>query len=341
MPILKTHSKAVKVYCNSPKFASVFIIHQSFAKSMDQTTNFQETSYLLHENHYKLENGELSDDQKSWLREDTVDFWRHDRMYKPLTPLLKNNPKTKWLAVGDSRFGLDSIKLKKIEPSLDILPVDISTDLLEYAKKNNLIPDYSKENAEKLSFADNTFDFAFCKESFHHFPRPYIALYEMMRVAKEAVILIEPNEINILSRRLPGRLWIRFKKIIKGMIGKKGQHIDTGNYEEVGNYVYTVSKREIEKVALGLGFTTVAFYYFNDVYIYGTEFEKTESDSILFKKIKAGIRKKDIKSKLGIAPFKNIITVIFKQTPSEKICKELVANKFEIVHLPDNPYITK
>ncbi len=61
------------------------------------------------------------------LREDTVDFWRHDRMYKPLIPLLKNNPKTKWIAVGDSRLGLDSIRLKKIEPSLDILPVDIST----------------------------------------------------------------------------------------------------------------------------------------------------------------------------------------------------------------------
>ncbi len=34
---------------------------------MDQTTNFQETSYLLHEKHHKLNNGELSDDQKSWL----------------------------------------------------------------------------------------------------------------------------------------------------------------------------------------------------------------------------------------------------------------------------------
>jgi ubiquinone/menaquinone biosynthesis C-methylase UbiE len=308
---------------------------------MDQTTNFQETSYSLHEKHYILNNGELSDDQKSWLSEDTVDFWRHDRMYKPLTPLLKNNPNTKWITVGDGRLGLDSIRLKKIEPSLDILPVDISTTLLEHAKRNGLITDYSKENAEKLSFPDNTFDFALCKESYHHFPRPYIALYEMIRVAKEAVILIEPNEINVLSRRLPGRLWIRFKKIIKKIIGKKGQHFDTGNFETVGNYVYTVSKREIEKVALGLGLSTVAFYYFNDVYIYGTEFEKTESDSKLFKKTKAGIRKKDIKSKLGIDPYKNIITIIFKQNPSEKICKELVENKFEIVQLPENPYIAR
>ncbi|HEV8271813.1 MAG TPA: class I SAM-dependent methyltransferase [Chitinophagaceae bacterium] len=319
----------------------LIIIHQSFVKSMDQTANFQETSYLLHENNHALKNGDLTDDQKSWLRNDTVDFWRHDRMYKPLSPLLKNNPKTKWLTVGDARLGLDSIKLKNIEPTLDILPVDISTVLLEYAKKNNLITNYAKENAEKLSFADNTFDFAFCKESFHHFPRPYIALYEMIRVAKNAVILIEPNEIDILSRALTGRLWIGFKQFIKKIIGKKNLHIDTGNFETVGNYVYTVSKREIEKVALGIGLTTVAFYYFNDVYIYGTEFEKAESSSILFKKIKAGIRKKDIRSKLGIDPYKNIITIIFKQKPSEKICKELVKNKFEIVQLPENPYIAR
>ncbi len=306
---------------------------------MDQTSNFQETSYLLHENNHALNNGDLTEDQKSWLRNDTVDFWRHDRMYKPLTPLLKNNPNTKWLTVGDARMGLDSIKLKNIEPTLDILPVDISTVLLEYAKKINLIADYAKENAEKLSFADNTFDFAFCKESFHHFPRPYIALYEMLRVAKKGVILIEPNEIDVLSRALPGRLWIGFKRFIKKIIGKRNPHTDEGNYETVGNYVYTVSKREIEKVALGIGLTTVAFYYFNDIYIYGTEFEKTENGSKLFKKTKAGIRKKDIRSKLGIDPYKNIIAIIFKQAPSEKICKELEENKFQIVQLPENPYV--
>ncbi len=117
-PILRTHSKGPKYIANSAKFASVIIIHQSLVKSIDQTANFQETSYLLHEKHHTLKNGELSDDQKSWLREDTVDFWRHDRMYNPLIPLLKNNPKTNWVTIGDGRLRLDSFKLKKIEPSL-------------------------------------------------------------------------------------------------------------------------------------------------------------------------------------------------------------------------------
>ena len=167
----------------------------------------------------------------------------------------------------------------------------------------------------------------------------YPAIWNIL--AKNGVVLIEPNEIYVPSRALTGRLWIGFKQFIKKIIGQKNLHIDTGNYEPVGNYVYTVSKREIEKVALGIGLTTVAFYYFNDVYVYGTEFEKAESGSMLFKKIKADIRKKDIRSKLGLDPYKNIIVIIFKQPPSEKLCKELIDNKFEIVQLPENPYIAR
>lgn len=53
---------------------------------------------------------------------------------------------------------------------------------------------YSVENAESLSFRDNEFEVAFCKEAYHHFPRPFLALYEMLRVASKAVVLAEPND---------------------------------------------------------------------------------------------------------------------------------------------------
>src|SRR5688572_1586710 len=134
---------------------------------MESTKNFHELSYDLHKKHNVLEGNELSTMQKSWFRTDTVDYWRYNRMYIPITPLLKNFQKSKWITIGDGRFGLDSIKLKKIEPSLEITPTDISSDLLEDAKAKGLIEKYSTENAEKLSFLDNSFDFSFCKESFH------------------------------------------------------------------------------------------------------------------------------------------------------------------------------
>ena len=45
----------------------------------------------------------------------------------------------------------DSLKLKKIEPSLNILPTDISPYLLQKAKEQKIIDDYKIENAEKAA----------------------------------------------------------------------------------------------------------------------------------------------------------------------------------------------
>jgi hypothetical protein len=58
--------------------------------------------------------------------------------------LLKHNINAKWITIGDGRFGLDSIKLKKIEPALDILPTDISPSSLEYAKQHGMIIKYAR-----------------------------------------------------------------------------------------------------------------------------------------------------------------------------------------------------
>jgi hypothetical protein len=94
-------------------------------------TEFQNVSYDLHKEHFKSSDAERLKFEESWFDETTVDYWRHHRMYAPLTPLIKAYPNSKWLTVGDGRFGLDSVKLKKIEPTLDVLPTDISPYLLQ------------------------------------------------------------------------------------------------------------------------------------------------------------------------------------------------------------------
>jgi SAM-dependent methyltransferase len=48
---------------------------------------------------------------------------------------------------------------------------------------------FQKENAEQLSFEDESFDFVLCKEAYHHFPRPMIALYEMIRRRCRLIVL--------------------------------------------------------------------------------------------------------------------------------------------------------
>src|SRR6188474_2368964 len=155
-----------------------------------------ELSYQMQRESFSRRDEESRRIQETWFQEDTVDFWRHYRTTAPILPMLEMFKDNKWLTVGDGRFGLDSIRLKKMQPGLDILPTDISDVLLDHAKQTGLISDYKCENAEKLSFKDQSFDFAVCKESYHHFPRPYLALYEMLRVSKKGVILIEPNEVN-------------------------------------------------------------------------------------------------------------------------------------------------
>lgn len=70
--------------------------------------------------------------------------------------------------------------------------------IFKKGKEIGYIYNYSKENLESLSFNNESFDFVLCKESFHHLPRPYIGLYEMLRVSKIGVVLLEPydREIN-------------------------------------------------------------------------------------------------------------------------------------------------
>lgn len=50
---------------------------------------------------------------------------------------------------------------------------------------------------------------------------------------------------------------------------------------ECRNYVYRISKREIEKVALGLNLKKIAFKGFNTAYVEGCDYEKASKESKL------------------------------------------------------------
>ena len=298
-----------------------------------------ELSYEMQSANYTVSNEETLILRKSWFEKDTVDFWRHHRMFAPLIPLLEHYKNSNWLTVGDGRYGLDSIRLKEMQPGLKVLPTDLSTVLLQFSKENNLISEYRKENAEALSFADDTFDFAFCKESYHHFPRPYIALYEMLRVAKEGIIFIEPNDKR--ERMIPEKIMISIKKIAKKILGRPIPHEETWSFEVSGNYIYTTSKNEMEKVALGLQLPTVAFCPYNDYYEKGVEFEKAIPGNKLFEKVKSAISRADLRSKLGLQNYNCMVSVIFKKSPDQELRKQLIQSGFQVIDLPENPYLKK
>jgi SAM-dependent methyltransferase len=256
-------------------------------------------------------------------------------MFESVKILCNNYPQSSWITLGDGRFGTSATYIEK--HNCKAMATDIDTSFLDYAFKNKLISNYKYANAEQLPFKDNEFDFSFCKQAYHHFPRPIIAVYEMLRVSKKAVVLVEPADW------LPspiGRKFIQsLKRGIKNSIGKKNPHHDEGSYETVGNYVYTISEREMEKIALGLNLPMVAFKRFQDVYIEGVEDEMYAANGPLLKKIKKKLLQNRILNILHLNKMNNMTCIIFKEIPDESILNELKRNNFKIISLPRNPYL--
>ena len=95
--------------------------------------DFHKISYDRHRSHYE----ENFDREKldSWAKKDTTNYWRHERMYSNLDPIIEANPNSKWLTVGDGKYGTDAnyILSKGIK---DVLATDISDTYLKISMKS-------------------------------------------------------------------------------------------------------------------------------------------------------------------------------------------------------------
>lgn len=300
---------------------------------MSNGKEYHELNYQDNSQHYKdySVGGKNESQAKTWLDNDSVDAWRHQRLYCALDPLLEYERMT-WLTIGDGRFGKDSRYIS--EKGGDVTATDIDDSLLKEARDVGFISKFSKENAESLSFGDGSFDYVFCKESYHHFPRPMIALYEMLRVASKGIVLIEPNDQYISYNVIRNF----FVYMISKLLSIVPSGIPKYSFEEFGNFVYTISRRELEKTALGMNYRYLAFKGVNDSYEHGVEFEKVVENGTLFRKIKSRIFLRDLLSKLRVIDYGMLVAIIFKQSPSEELLKRLTHEGFDVVELPENPH---
>jgi len=301
---------------------------------MKNGNRFHEVSYQKHSSNYDDYSigGKKESIAKTWLDRNSVGAWRFERMYHLLDPLLEAEPHARWLTVGDGRYGGDAQYI--LYKGVDVLATDITDALLKEAQEMGCLKKFRKENAESLSFGDSEFDFVLCKEAYHHFPRPMMALYEMLRVASEGVVLIEPTDLYV-TRSIATATFRKLLNIVKTLLGKSSQ---TNFFEEVGNYVYTISRREIEKVAMGLNYKVVAFHGVNDYYLKGCEFENISENGINYRKIRFMIALLNILTKLKLVDYSLTAVIIFKRTPSEKLMDVLRKGGYEVVRLPTNPY---
>lgn len=301
------------------------------------TESFEELSYASHAKEYTghFQDGKVSALAESWYRTDTVGAGIGLRLRNALAPLLFAYPKGKWLTVGDGGLGNDAHYL--LQHGVEALATDISTELLAEAKRSGHIKEYRRENAENLSFPDGSFDFVLCKEAYHHFPRPYLALYEMLRVARSGVVLIEPNDAWIggsVLGPLSRRLFSGLRRILGKQTSKHG-------YEESGNYQYTLSVREMEKVALGMNFPAIAHRHMNSFYRPGVEFAPAgwKRRHPLFLQSRVMIWMKNVLSALHLIPYGLVAIVVFKRTPTDVAARLLGSGGFTLERLPANPYL--
>lgn len=320
--------------------------------------SFIQQHYARHATHF--ENDLVDEERKrisaSWFDETTADYWRHSRAYECAQILAGGDTDSTWLTVGDGRWGLDSIRIRKKGFS-SVMATDISEALLSAAREKGLIDEYAVENAERLSFPDNSFDYVFCKEALHHFPRPYVALYEMIRVARKAVFIIEPNDtydvvlpVKQAAPRLgrKTRIIAGLRLLLRGIPPEGPQEeekrppvvYNPADWETSGNYVYAISRREIEKIALGLNLPQTIVKGLNDHYVKGCEFEPAdENSSSVFRELVSVIRGKDELCRTGKSDSNLIMAGFFIEQLNDEMKRSFSDAGWDIADLPRNPYI--
>lgn len=78
----------------------------------------------------------------------------------------------------------------------DLTCLDLSQAMLD----QNPVPAARKlqGDAQRLQMPDKSYEYVFCSNLLHHLPKPEAAMREMRRVARRAVLIVEPNALNPL-----------------------------------------------------------------------------------------------------------------------------------------------
>jgi SAM-dependent methyltransferase len=230
----------------------------------------------------------------SWFSDNTVNHWRHVRFLEGVLGVLQARPAS-WLLVGDGG-GHDSWILIN-EGYSNILSTDIGVETLKICLDEGKIQKFDKVNAERMQYGDDAFEFILCKDALHHMRRPYQAVYEMLRVASRAVVVIEPQDPYIDPPTVSGPA--------------------QQTWERVGNYVYGFSVREFQKVAYGLNLPGFAVKNICDLYIEGCEFHEAIDGEPFFENLRSAIAEAEARCHRSEAKWNYVMAIFFKVEPNE------------------------
>ena len=261
---------------------------------------------------------QLSLYESRWTPE-TVNYWRHTRLLNPVLDVLAGLKHLSWLTVGDE-LGADAWRLLQAGFK-DVLATYHNDSFLRQTKESGRINKYLIENAESLSFDDNTFDFILCKEALFKMKRPYAAIYEFFRVARYGFCLIEPQDT-----------WIDWPC-----------RTDTTNpnYDASGNYIYQFSRREFEKIAYGLNIRGLATRNLVDVYYPGCEFAYCVEGDDIWEKTRVKVEQANKSVQEGSIKPNYVQGIFFKNSVTAELLNLLAREHSEwcFLRTDTNPHI--
>jgi ubiquinone/menaquinone biosynthesis C-methylase UbiE len=175
--------------------------------------------------------------------------FRHELMLSCLDAILNYDRGARWLTLGDV-WGREAIYVHK--HGGHATASSLQDNSIRAAAKWGYIDGYAVQNAERLTYEDDAFDYTFIKEAFHHLTRPYAGVYEMIRVARKAAVLFEPAD-NLLKSNLAGVNSSLFHNVFMT------------EFEPCG-FQYRVNAFEMVKTAMALNLPAIAFRGWNDPY---------------------------------------------------------------------------
>lgn len=212
----------------------------------------------------RLEDGTV----EVWFAQDNADTWGNMLSLRVLEPAFAALAPCDILTLGDGKGAKEARFFQQLGHRA--LATDICTEVLEEAQRRGLIAAYAREDAEALSFADGSFDFVVVKETLHHLQRPYLAIYEMLRVARVGAVIIEPH----IHQPLRGlRVCVRYlvRRLLRVHQRRQPPPPTPLEYEPAGNLVYRFSAFDLSQCAAALGAEYVAFHYAHAYYEEGCE----------------------------------------------------------------------
>jgi SAM-dependent methyltransferase len=104
---------------------------------------------------------------------------------------------------------------------------------------------WSLQNAERTTYADRSFDWAFVHAGLHHCESPHRALLEMLRVTRKGVLVIEARDSALM--RVANKLNLSPEFEIHAVINEKRLLGGVSN-GPVPNYIYRWTEREVQKL---------------------------------------------------------------------------------------------